>query len=115
MSAMIDTHDGKKVPLSFIADIESSAGPDAINRENVRRKIVISVNTAGSDVGTVVSEIRKRIRETIVLPENYNIEYGGQFESAGTATRRLILASIAALLVIFIILYRSFATAHLQG
>ena len=114
-SAMIDTHDGKKVPLSFVADIESSSGPDAINRENVRRKIVISVNTAGSDVGTVVSEIRKRITETIVLPENYNIEYGGQFESAGTATRRLILASIAALLVIFIILYQEFRDSSLAG
>ncbi len=112
-SAMIDTYDGKKVPLSFVAEIESSSGPDAINRENVRRKIVVSVNTAGSDVGTVINEIRKRIKETVVLPENYNIEYGGQFESAGTATRRLILASIAALLVIFIILYQEFRDSSL--
>lgn len=107
-SAMIDTRDGRKVPLSFVANIESSSGPDAINRENVRRKIVISVNTTGSDVGTVVNQIRKNISEKIVLPENYNIEFGGQFESAESATRRLILASIAAIVVIFVILYQEF-------
>ena len=107
-SSMIDTYNGKKVPVSFVADIESSSGPDAINRENVRRKIVISVNVAGNDVGTVVNDIRERINENIILPENYNIEYGGQFESAEMATRRLILSSIAALLIIFIILYHEF-------
>jgi len=107
-SALVDTRDGMKVPLSFVADIESSSGPDAINRENVRRKIVISVNTTGSDVGSVVNQIRKRINERIQLPENYNIEYGGQFESADSAARRLALASIAAILVIFVILYSEF-------
>jgi CzcA family heavy metal efflux pump len=106
--AMIDTYDGKKVPLSFVADIESSTGPDAINRENVRRKIVISVNVSGNDIGTVVKNIRKKISDAITLPENYNIEYGGQFESADIATRRLMLASLVSLLIIFIILYREF-------
>lgn len=112
-NSMIDSYDGKKVPLSFVADIQSSSGPDAINRENVRRKIVVSVNAAGSDVGSLVSDIRKRIEEKIVLPENYNIEYGGQFESAGTAARRLFLASIAALLIIFMILYHEFRNGSL--
>jgi len=106
--AMIDTYDGKKVPLSFVADIESSTGPDAINRENVRRKIVISVNVSGNDIGSVVKSIRKKISDGITLPENYNIEYGGQFESADIATRRLMLASVVSLLIIFIILYREF-------
>ena len=114
-TAMIDTYDGKKVPLSFVADVESSTGPDAINRENVRRKIVISVNVAGNDIGTVVNDIRKQIADKIVLPENYNIEYGGQFESANAATRRLILASIAALIVIFIILYHEFRDSTLAS
>jgi CzcA family heavy metal efflux pump len=106
--AMIDTYDGKKVPLSFVADIESSTGPDAINRENVRRKIVISVNVSGNDIGTVVKDIRKKVSDSIMFPENYNIEYGGQFESADVATRRLMLASVVSLLIIFIILYREF-------
>jgi len=114
-SSMIDTYDGKKVPLSFIADIESATGPDAINRENVRRKIVISVNVTGNDIGTVARDIRKRIEEVITLPENYNIEYGGQFESAGIATRRLLFASAAALLIIFIILYHEFRDGTLAS
>lgn len=113
-NAMIDTYDGKKVPLSFVADVESSSGPYSINRENVRRKIVISVNVAGSDVGSVVNDIRKRIKETIILPENYNIEYGGQFESAEMAARRLLFASLAALLIIFMILYQEFRESSLS-
>ena len=103
----------RKVPLSFVADIESSSGPNAINRENVKRKIVVSVNVAGRDVGSVVNDIRNRIEEKINLPENYHIEYGGQFESAEKATHRLILASIAAILLIFIILYQEFKDSTL--
>jgi CzcA family heavy metal efflux pump len=114
-NSMIDTYDGKKVPLSFVADIESSTGPDAINRENVRRKIVISVNVAGNDIGSVVKEIRKKITEKIQLPENYNVEYGGQFESADIAARRLILASVVSLLIIFVILYREFLDSTLAS
>lgn len=114
-SAMIDTYDGRKVPLSFVATIESSSGPDAINRENVRRKIVVSVNVAGKDIGSVVNDIRERVSGTVTLPENYSIEYGGQFESAGVATRRLLFASIAALLVIFLILYQEFRDQSLAG
>jgi CzcA family heavy metal efflux pump len=112
-NAMIDTYDGKKVPLSFVADIESSSGPFSINRENVKRRIVISVNSAGRDVGSVVNDIKERINETIVLPENYHIEYGGQFESAESATKRLIAASIIAILVIFLILYQEFKNSSL--
>ena len=114
-ASMIDTYDGKKVPLSFVADIESSFGPNTINRENVRRKIVVSVNVAGRDIGSVVHDIRQRIEDRIILPENYNIEYGGQFETAESATRRLILASIAALLIVFIILYHEFRDGTLAG
>jgi len=112
-NAMIDTYDGKKVPLSFVADIESSSGPGSINRENVKRKIVVSVNVAGRDVGSVVKDIKNRVNERITLPEDYHIEYGGQFESAESATRRLIAASIAAILIIFLILYQEFKDSSL--
>jgi CzcA family heavy metal efflux pump len=107
-SAMIDTYDERKVPLSFVADIESSSGINEINRENVRRKIVISVNVSGNDVVTVVDEIRNTINKTIDLPENYHIEYGGQFENARSAASRLFFASIMAVLIIFLILYLEF-------
>jgi len=112
--AMIDTYDGKKVPLSFVSDIESSSGPGSINRENVRRKIVVAVNVAGKDVGTVLKDIKKRIGERIALPENYHIEYGGQFESAASATRLLFIASVGAILLIFMILYQEFRDSTLS-
>jgi CzcA family heavy metal efflux pump len=112
-NAMIDTRDGKKVPLSFVADIESSSGPFSINRENVKRRIVISVNTAGRDEGSVVKDIKERINKNIALPENYHIEYGGQFESAESAKRRLISTSIIAVLVIFMLLYQEFKNSSL--
>jgi Cu/Ag efflux pump CusA len=107
-SSLLDTYDGRKVPLSFIADIESSSGMNAINRENVRRKIVISVNPSLNDVGTIVAQIRKKINDSIVLPENYSLEFGGQFENAVSATRRLVFASVIAFVIIFLILYREF-------
>jgi len=110
---MIDAGDGKKIALSAVADFESSSGPYSVNRENVRRKIVVSVNTTGNDAGTVLREIRNRIDDTIDLPENYNIEYGGQFESAQSATRRLLIASLAAILLIFIVLYQEFRNSTL--
>ncbi len=112
-SSLIDTHDGRKVPLSSVADIESSSGPSSINRENVKRRIVISVNTDGRDVGSVVRDIRERINEEVTLPRNYHIEYGGQFESAENAARRLLATSVIALLVIFLILYQEFKNSSL--
>lgn len=114
-NAMIDTYDGKKVPLSFVADIESTSGPYSISRENVKRRIVVSVNVAGRDVGSVVKDIRERIRENVTLPGGYYIEYGGQFESAANATQRLLFASVAAILMIFLILYYEFRDSSLAG
>ncbi|MGM0551475.1 MAG: efflux RND transporter permease subunit [Bacteroidota bacterium] len=113
--AMIDTHDGKKIPLSYVADIESSAGPNTISRENVKRKLVVSVNVANRDVGSVVADIREVVNKEIKLPENYHVEYGGQFESAESASRILTITSLAALLVIFLLLYQEFKSAQTAG
>ena len=113
--AYIDTYDGKKIPLGFVADIVSSTGPYTINRENVQRKIVISANTAGRDVGSIVNEVEKIIDKEVRLPENYHIEYGGQFESARMATRMLSVTSILAIFIIFLILYREFRNMKLAG
>ncbi|MGQ9620161.1 MAG: efflux RND transporter permease subunit [Bacteroidales bacterium] len=111
--ALIDTRDGKKIPLSMVAEIESSSGPYSINRENIQRRIVISVNVSGEDLGTVVKNIRRRINERIILPENYRIEYGGQFESASKAVRRLLLASLVAIIAVFTVLYNEFKKSSL--
>lgn len=116
---MIDVHieDGsdklKKVPLSYVADIVSSTGPNTINRENVQRKIVISANVAGRDLQSVVEDIQKNIDEKIKLPEDYHIVYGGQFESAASASRTLTIASVFAIIVIFGLLYQEFKSSKM--
>ncbi|HEY0047400.1 MAG TPA: efflux RND transporter permease subunit [Flavobacterium sp.] len=107
-NAMIDTHDGKKVPLEYVADIVSTSGPNTINRENVQRKTVVSANVAGRDQKSVVEELRARINDKIKLPEGYNIEYDGQFEAEAEASRTLFLASILSILIIFLILFQEF-------
>ena len=114
-NALIDTGFGTKVPLSEVADIVSSSGPNTISRENVQRKLVVSANVSGRDVGSVVDDIRKTVDEHITLPEGYRIEYGGQFESARNASRTLVLATILAFLVIFLLLYLEFRSISLSA
>ena len=99
---------GGKVPFSQIAEIRSAAGPNTINRENVARKIVISANVSDGDLQGAVNRIRKTINENVPLPEGYHVEYGGQFESAQSATRTLLVTSLMAILVIFLLLYGQF-------
>lgn len=99
---------GGKVPFSQIAEIRSSAGPNTINRENVARKIVISANVSDGDLQGAVNRIRKTINDNVPLPEGYHVEYGGQFESAQSATRTLLVTSLMAILVIFLLLYGQF-------
>jgi CzcA family heavy metal efflux pump len=112
---MIDTHSGSKIPLFYVADIESSSGPNTINRENINRKIVISVNIAERDLRSVVNDIQNKIEETIVLPEGYRIEFGGQFESEEKASRILFFTSIIAILIIFLILFQEFRNITIAG
>jgi len=100
--------DGQKVPLCQVADIVSSAGPHAINRENVSRKMVVSANITGRDLQGAVDDIRNTIENEIRLPEGYHVEYGGQFESAQSASRTLTLASVLSVLTIFLLLYAEF-------
>ena len=107
-NAMIDTHDGKKIPLYYIADIVSTSGPNTINRENVQRKTVVSANVSGRDQKSVVADIQKIITEEVKLPEEYHIEYGGQFEAEAEASKTLVLTSIISLLIIFLILFQEF-------
>lgn len=104
---MIDSNQGK-IPLSYVADIVSTTGPNTINRENVSRRLVISANVADRDLRGAVNEIKEHIEKDVQLPENYYIIYGGQFESEAEASRTLALTSIGALLIIFMLLYQEF-------
>lgn len=112
---MIDDAQGRKIPLSYVADVTSSMGPNTINRENVKRKIVISANTSGRDLRSVVNDIQQRVEEKISLPEGYHIEYGGQFESEQAASRTLLLTSLMSIAVIFLLLYMQFHDAAESG
>ena len=112
---MIDDGQGRKIPLSYVADVVSAMGPNTINRENVKRKIVISANTSGRDLRSVVNDIQERVNEKIQLPEGYHIEYGGQFESEQAASRTLLLTSLMSIVVIFLLLYMQFHNAAQSG
>lgn len=104
---MIDSNSGK-IPLGAVAEVKSTAGPNTINRENVKRRIIVSANVSDRDLRSVVKEIQRKIDEEIVLPQNYYVSYGGQFESEAAASSTLMWTSFGALLVIFMLLYHEF-------
>ncbi len=104
---MIDSNVGK-IPLSYVANISSVDGPNTINRENVSRRIVVSANVHERDLRGAVNDIQKAINANISLPEGYYIVYGGQFESEAHASQTLSIASIVALLIVFMLLYHEF-------
>ena len=110
-SLMIDTPEGR-IPLSYVADVKSAMGPNTISRENVKRKVVISANTSGRDLRSVVNDIQERIGERITLPEGYHIEYGGQFESEQAASNTLLLTSLMSIVIIYLLLYMEFKSAR---
>ena len=114
-SALIDTYDGKKVPLEQVAEIVSVSGPSGISRENVQRKVVISANVASGDIRGIVENIQKNIADKITLPEGYRVEYGGQFESEAQASRTLLITSILAIIIIFLLLFQEFKNFKLAG
>ncbi|MDE5674009.1 MAG: efflux RND transporter permease subunit, partial [Muribaculaceae bacterium] len=103
-SLMIDSPKGK-IPLSAVADVVSATGPNAVNRENVSRRIVVSANVEGRDLRSVVDEISDKVAEEVKLPEGYYVNYGGQFESEQSASRTLAIVSLVSLVIIFLLLY----------
>ncbi len=108
---MVDTPAGGKVPLSQVAEIVSSAGPNTINRENLSRKLVVSCNATNGELARAVAAIREEIAESVTLPDDYRIEYGGQFESEERASRTIALVSIFSILLIFMLLQGEFKNA----
>jgi CzcA family heavy metal efflux pump len=114
-NSLIDTYDGRKIPLKEVAEVESSTGPNTISRENVQRKVVISANVSGRDLRGVVNDVQNTIKEKISLPENYYIEYGGQFESEERASGLLFYTSIVAVFVIFMLLFVEFRNTRISA
>jgi CzcA family heavy metal efflux pump len=114
-NVLIDANNGNKIPLHYVADIVSTTGPNTVNRENVQRKIVVSANIAERDLRSVVNEIKEKVNQNIILPQNYRIQYGGQFESEEKASKILFFASIMSLLIIFLLLYQEFRNITITG
>ena len=111
-SLLIDTNDGRLVPLADMAEIVSTAGPNTISRENAQRKLVVSANADGRDMRSVVNDMRSAIDKEVKLPEGYHIEYGGQFESEGSASRLLLGLSVVSVIVILLLLFLQFRSWH---
>ena len=114
-AALIVNSEGAMIPLEEIAEVVSVGGPNSISRENVQRKIVVSANTSGRDVVSIVNEIEERVNEHVNIPENYLVEYGGQFQSAKKASRTLMIMTIIAIFVIFLLLYGEFKDVTLSA
>lgn len=101
----IDLPGGRgQIELIDIADVEVGAGPNAVNRENARRRIVIRCNTQGRDLSSAVAEIKQQLNADLNLPEGYFLEYSGQFESQQSATRTILILSCVSLFGIFVVL-----------
>ena len=107
MDLPVDTREGK-VPLSSIAEVISTSGPNTINRENVARRLVISGNVEGRDLRGAVNQLISEVAADVPMPEGYYVTYGGQFESEQRASRTLMLTSVIALALIFMLLYQEF-------
>ncbi len=101
---------GIQVPLDQLADVEFKIGPNQIQREDTKRRIIVGLNVRGRDIQSVVTEIEQKINKQIKLPAGYFITYGGQFENLKEATKRLSVAVPVALLLILLLLYFSFGS-----
>ena len=109
---LVTTPAGARLPLHALADVRRDRGPNTVSREDVQRKIVISANVAGRDLGSVVEEIRAAVAAGVSLPGSYRVEYGGQFESAQEAGERLLILGAGVVAGIFLLLYVAFRSAR---
>lgn len=105
---LLTTPDGKQIPLTEVAEVISTAGPNTISRENAQRKLVVSANVTGRDMRSVVNEMREAINQKVAMPEDYHVVFGGQFESEENASRLLLGLSVVSILTIFLLLYLQF-------
>jgi Cu/Ag efflux pump CusA len=112
-TALIGLPNGGNTSLGQLATVTSVSSPSKISRENVQRKIVVAANIQGRDLRSVVEDIQKSVNDNVDLPEGYRVEYGGQFESEAQASKMLLISSIVAIFVIFLLLYLEFKNLKL--
>jgi CzcA family heavy metal efflux pump len=106
----IDTPNGGPLPIRLLADVRREMGPNMVLRENVQRRMVISANVAGRDLGSVVDDMRSAISAEVPMPAGYRIEYGGQFESEQSAAQRLLLLGVGVIAGVFMLLVLAFGS-----
>ena len=106
----LDMPAGARVPLGSLAEIVEDRGPNFIGRENAQRRIIVTANVAGRDLGSVVADVRERVDTGVGLPDGYRVEYGGQFEAEEEAERLLLGLGVGAVAGIFLILYGAFGS-----
>lgn len=107
---LISTPRGARVPLRALAQVDRDRGPNEIGRENVQRRLVVSCNVAGRDVGSVVRDLQAAIERSVPMAPGYRVAYGGQFESAEGASRTLLLLGIVSVLGMLGLLYTLFGS-----
>ena len=105
---LVDTPSGGRVPLAMIAEVLESQGPNAISREDAMRRIVISANAAGRDLGSIVAQIQRELPAKVPLGQGYFVSYEGQFQSQEQASRLIAILSGLTLVVVFLLLYAHF-------
>ena len=111
---LIPTPQGTQVPLYQLADVQVKDGPNQIQREDAKRRIVVGFNVRGRDVQTIVKELQAKVDHQLKLPVGYYVRYGGAFENLNAAKQRLMIAVPVSLLLIFILLYFAFGSVK-QG
>src|SRR3546814_9483038 len=99
------------VPLADVAKVEVVIGPNQISREDGKRRVVVTANVRGRDLGSFIEELRTKVDAEVEVPAGYWISYGGTFEQLISAAKRLQLVVRAALLLIFGLLYALFRSA----
>ncbi len=105
---LIPSPKGNQIPLYQLADVEIKEGPNQIQREDAKRRIIIGFNVRGRDVQTIVMELQKKVDAQIKFPAGYYVTYGGAFENLNAAKQRLSIAVPVSLLLIFFMLYFAF-------
>jgi CzcA family heavy metal efflux pump len=109
---LMTTPSGALVPIRALATLQRDRGPNEVGRENVQRRLVVSCNVSGRDVGSVVADVRSAVERDVVLPAGYRVVYGGQFETAESATRTLGLLGVAGLFAVVGLLYSAFGSVR---